>query len=686
MSWVNKPLQQGTQFTRGFQQQRQQAALHLARFQALRGCHHVQGRHGLALQVAQRHGERVHAQFVFFAGDAPVLRAHFGDQRAELARLHGCVDGQAREFPALHPGIELGLGLACQQHPARRRGVGRQARAQVQAVRQHARRAAARDDHHMVAVQHHGGKRLRRLRGQPVERGLQQAGQPRRREIAAGKPQHLRREPEVAAVRLEVAQVREREQVPPRRGPRDPGALRGQRGVEALAFGVEALQHRHAFGHAFDEVRFGDHSARLSRNLRNDRTASRFRPRAPRSRGLSCLDNSETSMRTQVAIVGAGPSGLLLGQLLFKAGIDNIVIERQSAGHVLGRIRAGVLEQVTVDLMDECGVGARMHREGLVHHGIELLFKGERHRIDFPSLTGGANVTVYGQTEVTHDLMDARQAEGLATVYGAGDSVSLHDLESTQPKVRYVKDGQPHEIECDFVAGCDGFHGVSRASIPAAVLKTYEKVYPFGWLGILADVPPVSHELIYANTGRGFALCSMRSPTRSRYYVQVPLADRVEAWSDDAFWEELRARLDPQARDALVTGPSIEKSIAPLRSFVAEPMRFGRLFLAGDAAHIVPPTGAKGLNLAASDVRDLSRALIEYYEEKSDAGLTHYSARALARGWKAVRFSWWMTSILHRFPDTEGIGGRFQIAELDYVVNSKAASASLAENYVGLPY
>jgi len=390
-------------------------------------------------------------------------------------------------------------------------------------------------------------------------------------------------------------------------------------------------------------------------------------------------------MRTQVAIIGAGPSGLLLGQLLFKAGIDNVIVERQSGEYVLSRIRAGVLEQVSVDLLDECGVGARMHREGLVHKGIELLFKGARHRIDFPSLTGGKTVTVYGQTEVTHDLMDARKAEGLATIYEVGDTVSLHDIETDHPKVRYVKDGQAHEIECDFIAGCDGFHGVSRAAIPANVLKTYEKVYPFGWLGILAEVPPVSHELIYANTERGFALCSMRSPARSRYYVQVPLSDKVEQWSDDAFWNELRSRLDPQAREHLVTGASIEKSIAPLRSFVAEPMRHGRLFLAGDAAHIVPPTGAKGLNLAATDVKYLSGALIEYYRDKTAAGIDHYSEKCLARVWKAERFSWWFTSLMHRLPEGGEFGQKVQEAELDYLVGSRAASTSLAENYVGLP-
>jgi p-hydroxybenzoate 3-monooxygenase len=390
-------------------------------------------------------------------------------------------------------------------------------------------------------------------------------------------------------------------------------------------------------------------------------------------------------MRTQVAIIGAGPSGLLLGQLLYKAGIDNIIIERQAADYVLGRIRAGVLEQVAVDLLDECGVGARMHREGLVHEGIELLFKGERHRIDMHDLTGGKNVTVYGQTEVTHDLMDARKAEGLTTIYDVGDSVTLHDFDGAHPKVRFVKDGQAHELECDFIAGCDGYHGVSRASAPASLLRTYEKVYPFGWLGVLADVPPVSHELIYANTERGFALCSMRSHTRSRYYVQVPLTDHVDQWTDDAFWDELKLRLDPRARESLVTGPSIEKSIAPLRSFVAEPMRFGGLFLAGDAAHIVPPTGAKGLNLAATDVKYLSSALIEHYRDKSTAGIDHYSEKCLRRVWKAERFSWWFTSLMHKFPDTGEFGQKVQDAELDYLVGSRAASTALAENYVGLP-
>jgi p-hydroxybenzoate 3-monooxygenase len=394
------------------------------------------------------------------------------------------------------------------------------------------------------------------------------------------------------------------------------------------------------------------------------------------------------TMRTQVAIIGAGPSGLLLGQLLFKAGIDAVIIERQSADYVLGRIRAGVLEQVSVDLLDEAGVGARMYREGLVHGGFEMLFKGRRHRINLEQLTGGKSVMVYGQTEVTHDLMDARGAAGLQTIYSASN-VSVHDFDGRQPRVLYETDGpdgkQQHALDCEFIAGCDGFHGVCRASVPANALTTYEKVYPFGWLGVLADVPPVSHELIYANTERGFALCSMRSATRSRYYVQCELSDKVEQWSDTDFWTELRARLDPEAAESLVTGPSIEKSIAPLRSFVAEPMRFGRLFLAGDAAHIVPPTGAKGLNLATSDVKYLSGALIEYFRDKSEAGIDHYSERCLRRVWKAERFSWWFTSLMHRFPDTAGFGQKVQEAELDYLIHSEAASRSLAENYVGLP-
>ena len=389
--------------------------------------------------------------------------------------------------------------------------------------------------------------------------------------------------------------------------------------------------------------------------------------------------------RTQVAIVGAGPAGLLLGQLLQRAGIDNVIVERQSAEYVLGRIRAGVLEQTTMDLLDAAGVGARMHAEGMVHHGFELCFGGARHRIDLSALTGGQRVMVYGQTELTRDLMAARTAAGLTTVYGAQD-VAPHDFDGSTPRITYTLDGQTHELRADFIAGCDGYHGPCRASVPPQAVSIYEKVYPFGWLGVLADTPPVSPELIYSNHERGFALCSMRSPTRTRYYVQCSLHDKVQDWSDAMFWDELRRRLDPAAAAALVTGPSIEKSIAPLRSFVAEPMRFGRLFLAGDAAHIVPPTGAKGLNLAASDVGFLSRALIEHYAERSDAGIDRYSARCLARVWKAARFSWWFTSLLHKFPEAGAIGQRLQRAELDYLVGSRAAATSLAENYVGLPF
>ena len=388
--------------------------------------------------------------------------------------------------------------------------------------------------------------------------------------------------------------------------------------------------------------------------------------------------------RTQVAIVGAGPSGLLLGQLLFKAGIDAIIVERQTGDYVLSRIRAGVLEQVTMDLLDEAGVSQRMHAEGLVHGGFDLLFKGARHRIDMTQLTDGKKVIVYGQTEVTRDLMDARQAAGLPTVYDAGN-VQVHDFESAKPRVTYDKDGVTHTIECDFIAGCDGFHGVCRTSAPKDKIREYEKAYPFGWLGVLSDTPPVHHELIYANSTRGFALCSQRSATRSRYYLQVPLTDKVENWSDEAFWEELRNRLDPEAREHLVTGPSIEKSIAPLRSFVTEPMRFGRMFLAGDAAHIVPPTGAKGLNLAATDVKYLSTALIEYYQENSKAGIDSYSERCLRRIWRAERFSWWFTSLMHNFPENGDIGQKLQDAELDYLIHSESGSKTVAENYVGLP-
>lgn len=389
-------------------------------------------------------------------------------------------------------------------------------------------------------------------------------------------------------------------------------------------------------------------------------------------------------MRVQVTIVGGGPAGHLLGQQLYKAGIDAVVLEQRSQAYVLGRIRAGVLEQGTIELLNEVGAGARMHREGLVHGGIELGFNGKHHRIDLQQLTGGKQVMIYGQTGVTKDLMDARAGAGLTTVYEA-QNVTLHDFDTSQPTVRYTKDGVHHEVACDFIAGCDGYHGVSRTSVPPDALRTFERIYPFGWLGVLSETPPVSEELIYANHERGFALCSMRSHTRSRYYVQCALEDKAENWSDDAFWDELRRRLAPEVAEALVTGPSIEKSIAPLRSFVAEPMRFGRLFLAGDAAHIVPPTGAKGLNLAASDVRYLARAFAEYYAG-SEAGINNYSDTCLRRVWKAVRFSWWFTSLMHKFPDDTGFGLKMQTAELDYLIHSEAASTALAENYVGLPY
>ena len=389
-------------------------------------------------------------------------------------------------------------------------------------------------------------------------------------------------------------------------------------------------------------------------------------------------------MRTKVAIIGAGPAGLLLGQLLHTYGIDNVILERQTPEYVLGRIRAGLLEEGTVALLDEVGAGARAHREGLVHHGVQLAFGGARHRIDLHAATG-KTVVIYGQTEVTLDLMNARKAAGLTTVYEASD-VKPHDFDTDRPRVSYLKDGVTSEIACDFIAGCDGFHGVSRVSVKPSAIKTFERIYPFGWLGILSETPPVSPELIYSNHERGFALCTMRSTRRSRYYVQCSLEDQIDQWPDDRFWDELKWRLDSEAADKLVIGPSIEKSIAPLRSFVAEPMRFGRMFLAGDAAHIVPPTGAKGLNLAASDAHYLAVALREYYDDKSSAGIDHYSEKALARVWKAVRFSWWMTSMLHKFPDTGTFGARIQLAELDYVTHSAAAMTSLAENYVGLPF
>jgi p-hydroxybenzoate 3-monooxygenase len=388
--------------------------------------------------------------------------------------------------------------------------------------------------------------------------------------------------------------------------------------------------------------------------------------------------------RTQVGIVGAGPSGLLLAQLLHRAGIDSVVLERQSRDYVLSRIRAGVLEQGTVALLEQAGVGERVHREGLPHDGVLLQFDSRLHRIDFRDLVG-KSVTVYGQTEVTRDLMNARDAVGGMSIYEAQD-VALVDYGSDRPRLTYRKDGAAHELECDYIAGCDGFHGVCRASVPADRIQLFERVYPFGWLGILSRTRPLDHELIYTSHERGFALASMRSNSVSRYYVQCTLEDKVEEWSDDRFWEEFSLRVGPEVAARLETGPSIEKSIAPLRSFVAEPMRFGNLFLVGDAAHIVPPTGAKGLNLAASDVGYLSRALIDRYQNNNPAALDAYSDTALRRIWAAERFSWWMTSLMHRFPETTGFDRRVQVAEFNYLSGSRAASMALAENYVGLPH
>ncbi|SDK37318.1 4-hydroxybenzoate 3-monooxygenase [Billgrantia gudaonensis] len=390
-------------------------------------------------------------------------------------------------------------------------------------------------------------------------------------------------------------------------------------------------------------------------------------------------------MKTQVAIIGAGPSGLLLGQLLARQGIDNVILERRSGEYVLSRIRAGVLEQGMVDLLREAGVAERMDAEGMVHDGVELAFDNRRVRVDLAGLTGGKTVMVYGQTEVTRDLMEARQAIGATTLYEV-DDVQPHGLQSETPYVTFEKDGETHRLDCDYVAGCDGFHGISRQSIPADRIKTFERVYPFGWLGLLADTPPVADELIYARHDRGFALCSMRSATRSRYYVQVGLDEKVEDWSDARFWEELKRRVPEDVADSLVTGPSIEKSIAPLRSFVVEPMQYGRLFLVGDAAHIVPPTGAKGLNLAASDVNALYRVLVAAYREGRTELISRYSEVALKRIWKAERFSWWMTSLLHKFSDQEDFATRMQQAELDYLASSTAGLTTIAENYVGLPY
>ena len=388
-------------------------------------------------------------------------------------------------------------------------------------------------------------------------------------------------------------------------------------------------------------------------------------------------------MRTQVGIVGGGPSGLLLARLLGLAGIETAVLERRSPEYLRARVRAGLLEQDTVGLLTEAGVGERLARERLIHEGVQLAFDGRRHRIDLKGLAGKV-VTIYGQAEIQKDLMDAHAVAGSNVVYEAED-VSLHGITSDTPSLRYRKDGRDHEIECDFVAGCDGFHGVSRQAIPQEVIRIYERVYPFGWLGILSDTSPVNHELIYANSERGFALCTMRSMTRSRYYLQVPVDEDVGDWPDERFWAELKRRIPADAASTLQTGPSIEKSVAPLRSFVAEPMRHGRLFLAGDAAHIVPPTGAKGLNLAAADVRFLSEALVAHYKSGRMDLLEGYSARCLQRVWKAQRFSWWLTGLMHRFPEASGFERRAQAAELAYLAGSKAAQTTLAENYVGLP-
>ena len=389
-------------------------------------------------------------------------------------------------------------------------------------------------------------------------------------------------------------------------------------------------------------------------------------------------------MRTQVGIVGSGPSGLLLSQLLDLAGIDSVVLERRSRDYVLGRIRAGVLEEGTVNMLRQAQAGARMDREGLVHEGFEIAFGDRRFRIDLNKYTG-KTVMVYGQTELTKDLMEARDERGGQLVYEA-EGVAIDDLDSHRPRLRYTRDGAEHVVVCDFIAGCDGFRGVARRSIPDNVLRTHERVYPFGWLGVLSETRPVSDEVIYVNHWRGFALCSMRSMTRSRYYIQCAFDEDLAEWTDDRFWDALRARLPREAAETIEIGPSIEKSIAPLRSFVAEPMRHGRLFLAGDAAHIVPPTGAKGLNLAASDIHYLSRALIAYYREGRTDLMDGYSGLCLKRVWKAERFSWWLSTVLHRFPDQSTFDRGIQLAELDYLADSEAAQASFAENYVGLPF
>lgn len=391
------------------------------------------------------------------------------------------------------------------------------------------------------------------------------------------------------------------------------------------------------------------------------------------------------NMKTKVGIIGGGPSGLMLSQLLDLQGIDNIVLEKHSREYVLGRIRAGVLEHGFAELMREAKCGERMDAEGEIHEGFYIAEGNEKRRVDLAKYTGGNSVVVYGQTELTRDLYDAREKMGGKVIHNVED-VKLHDLKSDAPHITYRDGDDIVRIDCDYVIGADGFHGVSRKSIPSDVLKEYEKVYPFGWLGVLSRTKPVSPELVYAKSDRGFALCSLRSQVLSRYYIQVPLTDKVEDWSDEDFWAELKERLPQEVADSLETGPSIEKSIAPLRSFVAEPMRYGNLFLAGDAAHIVPPTGARGLNSAASDIYYLYHAMVDHYKNGDDTGLENYSEKALARIWKAQRFSWWMTTLLHTFPDSIEYDGKLQQTDLEYLFSSDAAQTSLAENYVGLPF
>jgi len=389
-------------------------------------------------------------------------------------------------------------------------------------------------------------------------------------------------------------------------------------------------------------------------------------------------------VKTQVVIIGGGPSGLLLSQLLHMRGIDSVVLERKTKDYVLSRIRAGVLERGLLGLMREAGVAGRMEREGFAHDGTLISYGDEMFRIDFQQHTG-ESVMVYGQTEVTRDLYEAREAANGKIVFEV-DGVTIHDAKTDTPYVTFTADGEDHHIDCDFIAGCDGFHGVSRQSIPLEARREYEKVYPFGWLGILSQTPPVNHELIYANSPRGFALCSMRNENLSRYYIQCSLSDKPEDWSDAAFWQELKRRIPADQADRLVTGPSIEKSLAPLRSFVTEPMQWGRLFLCGDAAHIVPPTGAKGLNTAASDVHYLYNGLRQFYETGDPAGIDSYSHKALARVWKAERFSWWFSSLMHRYPDQSEFDLKMQVAELEFLRSNEAAQKAMAENYVGLPY